>query len=158
MQIWTSSLTLAEVYKRRGAGTGAQLPAQHDQDLDAFFEQEFIIEVQVDHDIATRARGLLREHTPPLRNPMDAVHLATALANNLDELHTFDGNNLLPLDGQLARADGVPLQIREPPPPIIAQQQDFFPPPIAPTEPPAAAVGPAVLPDGGPEPEALQPS
>jgi predicted nucleic acid-binding protein len=127
VQIWTSSLTLAEVYKNRGA-SGAELPADKDSNFEAFLEQDFIVEVQVDHEIAILARRLLRTHSPLLRRCPDAIHLATAVANNLDELHTFDGINLLPLNGLVRRGDRVPLMIREPPPAIIGQQQDFFAP------------------------------
>jgi len=126
VQIWTSSLTLAEVYKHRVGPDGSALPGERDGDFEAFLEQEFVVEVQVDHEIGVRARQLLRQHTPPLRRPADAIHLASALVNNLDELHTFDGNNLLPLNGTVRRADGVVLVIREPPPAVIGQQQDFF--------------------------------
>ena len=60
------------------------------------------------------ARRLLREHIP-LKKPPDAIHLATAVINNLDEFHTFDGVNLTPLSGLVNRADGVGLVICFPP-------------------------------------------
>lgn len=126
VQIWTSSLTLAEVYKHRVGPNGAALAAEKDGEFEAYLEQEFVFEVQVDHEVGVRARQLLRQYTPPLRRPADAIHLASALVNSLDELHTFDGNNLLGLDGRVARADGVLLVIREPPPAVIGQQRDMF--------------------------------
>jgi hypothetical protein len=54
----------------------------------------------------------------------------------LDELHTFDGINLLPLDGLVRRTDNIPLMIREPPAAVVGQQQDFFAPKQAPSEDP----------------------
>lgn len=125
VQIWTSSLTLAEVFKHRTGGAAVALPADRDHAFEAFLEQDFVVEVQVDHEIGVLARQLLRQHGC-LKRPADAVHLATALANNLDELHTFDGTNLIPLNGVVLRADRTPLVIREPPEPTIGQQQDFF--------------------------------
>jgi predicted nucleic acid-binding protein len=125
VQIWTSSLTLAEVYKLRGQN-GAALAPVNDQAFEEYLEQDFVVEVQVDHEIGVLARQLLRQHTPPLRHPADAIHLATALANNLDELQTFDQNNLIPLNGQVVKPDGTPLLIREPPPAVVGAQQDMF--------------------------------
>ena len=43
--------------------------------------------------------------------------MATALLNNVDELHTFDRNNLIGLSNQIQRKDGVALKICKPPAP-----------------------------------------
>jgi predicted nucleic acid-binding protein len=126
-QIWTSSLTLAEVYKHRAGPDGAALSADKDSVFDAFILQEFVFEVQVDHAVGVFAKKLLRLHAP-LKKPSDAVHLATALMNNVHEFHTFDGTNLIPLSEKVLREDGVPLLIREPPPPIVQDQADLFAP------------------------------
>jgi predicted nucleic acid-binding protein len=133
-QIWTSTLTLVEVYKHRmSPQAGGALAADKDQAFEAFLLQDFVYEVQLDREIALRARRLLRENLQ-LKKPQDAIHLATALINNLDEFHTFDGVNLIPLSLRVPRNDGVPLLIREPPPPIIGKQADLFvaPPQSAP--------------------------
>lgn len=136
-QIWTSSLTLVEVYKHRMAPpVSGALRADKDQEFEAFMLQDFVDEVQVDHEIALRARRLLRENFQ-LKKPKDAIHLATALVNNLDEFHTFDGVNLIPLSLKVARNDGVPLLIREPPPPVFGKQADLFVVPPQSAPPPA---------------------
>jgi predicted nucleic acid-binding protein len=117
LTIWTSSLTLAEVYKFKCAGPRALAEEQ-----DAIFEQymaaEFVIQVQVDHAVGTLSRRLCRAHAP-LKKPNDGIHLASAVLNNVDEFHTFDRDDLLPLAGMVKRANGTTLDICEPqgPPP-----------------------------------------
>ena len=65
-----------------------------------------------------------------LKKPADAVHLATAILHNCDELHTTDGENLLQLNGRIARLDRTPLVICRPPdpppPPPEPPQRDLF--------------------------------
>lgn len=115
-QIWTSSLTLAEVYKKKCDGDIIELAEENDRDFESYVSKDYFVEVQVDHDIGVLARQLLRKH-PELKKPNDAVHLATAIIYNLDEFHTIDGDDLLPLNGKITRRDGVNLVICKPPPP-----------------------------------------
>lgn len=114
IQIWTSAFTLAEVFKKTIEGKGVTLPESKDHEFEEYIEQEFLTVVQVDFDIGVLARRLLRKHVP-LKKPADAVHLATALLNNIDEFHTFDEVNLIPLSGIVMRADSVGLTICFPP-------------------------------------------
>lgn len=121
IQIWTSAFTLAEVFKKNcAAGVPAEgIPAAMDVEFEDYISQDFVTLVQVDFDIGVQARRLLREQ-PKLKKPADAVHLATAVLNNIDELHTFDADNLIPLSGAVTRQDQVPLIVcfpQEPPPP-----------------------------------------
>lgn len=131
VSIWTSSLALAEVYKFKCDGPKALLP-----DQDAIFEQyidsDFVVEVQVDHTIALMARRLCRAH-PPLKKPNDGIHLASAVINNLDEFHSFDGDDLLVLAGKVMRQDGQPLLICEPSGADVGENFNL------PLSPPAAA-------------------
>lgn len=113
VEIWTSSLTLAEVFKRKCGASNVSIASHNDADFEAYIQQDFLVEVMVDHDIGVTARRLLRTH-PVLKKPMDAIHLATALFNNVDELHTFDADNLLDLNGKVIRSDGNPLVIIKP--------------------------------------------
>ncbi|WOI53708.1 type II toxin-antitoxin system VapC family toxin [Parvularcula sp. LCG005] len=118
VQIWTSSFTLAEVFKKRCI-PGTQetgISASNDANFEDFIEQPFVTQVQVDRDVGVAARRLLRRY-PVLKKPQDAVHLATALIYSLDELHTFDGSDLIRLDGQIEKPDGELLKICEPPSP-----------------------------------------
>jgi predicted nucleic acid-binding protein len=117
VKIWTSLFTLAEVYKRPlGDGIFKELPLEKDSEFEAYILQDFVGRVQVDYDVGTCARTLLRKY-PTIVKPQDGIHLATALLNNVDELHTFDRPNLLNLTGQIARLDGQMLKICHPPDP-----------------------------------------
>ena len=114
VQIWTSTISLAEVFKVTGEISGVVLPEIKDLEFEQYVTQDCYVLVQVDYDIGVQARRLLRAH-PPLKKPADAIHLATALESNVEELHTFDDKNLIPLSGLVMRADGAPLTICFPP-------------------------------------------
>jgi hypothetical protein len=91
--IWTSAFTLAEVFKRKCGPSIVGLASSDDQQFEDFLAQDYIIKVQVDSDIGIAARRILRTHSI-VGKPQDAIHLATALLNNVDEMHTFDLSNL----------------------------------------------------------------
>ena len=115
VEIWTSNFTLAEVYKRPcGEPDQSGLTAAEDAPFEDFILQGFIQKVQVDYDVGVLARRLLRLY-PVIVKPQDGIHLATALLNNVDELHTYDRENLLGLTGKIDRKDGVKLLINNPP-------------------------------------------
>lgn len=99
VEILTSSFTLAEVYKVKG---GAGIADTSDSAFEKYLELGHILRVQLDDAVGTEARRLLRRHKE-LKKPPDAIHLATALLNNVEELHTFDDKNLLKLDGVVPR-------------------------------------------------------
>jgi predicted nucleic acid-binding protein len=113
-EIWTSAFTLAEVYKKKCSDGIGGLPQDKDKNFENYVEQEFVTKVQVDVDVGLLARRLLRQY-PTIKKPQDAIHVATCLLNNLDELHTFDGSDLLTLDGQIPRRDRQNLRICIPP-------------------------------------------
>ena len=125
VEIWTSSFTLAEVWKRRCSGEDAGLAESDDEAFEDYIEQDFIIRVAVDVDVGTAARRLLRKF-PSVGKPQDAIHVATALIENVDELHTFDRQDLLSLDGLLERQDGVKLRICIPQPPPDPDEGTLF--------------------------------
>ena len=112
--IWTSSFCLAEVFKRKCDGDFVTLAEEHDTYFEDLIEQEFIQKVSVDVDVGKVARRLLRRH-PKIGKPQDAIHVASCLIYNLDQLHTFDDEDLLALDGELERVDKNKLTICEPP-------------------------------------------
>ena len=64
--------------------------------------------MQVDFDVGVLARRLLRKY-PEIAKPQDGIHLATALLNNVDELHTYDRENLIGLSDKIDRRDGKKL-------------------------------------------------
>ena len=109
-EIWTSAFCYAEVFKAKCEDGDTKLKEESDALIDSMFEQPHVKRVQVDVVIGRSARKLLREF-PGLKKPQDAIHLATALYYNLDSLHTYDGSNLLGLNGKVRRRDGELLQI-----------------------------------------------
>jgi predicted nucleic acid-binding protein len=125
VEIWTSAFTLAEVYKRKCGDVIAELAAPDDQAFEDYLEQDYVQRVQVDVDIGTAARRLLRSF-PTLGKPQDAIHVATAAFHNVDELHTFDRENLLGLNGKIPMANGGKLKICKPPPPPNPNKGTLF--------------------------------
>ena len=114
-EIWTSMFTLAEVYKRACDGEQKSLLPASDQAFEDLILQDFVQRVQVDFDVGVLARRLLRRF-PTIQKPQDGIHLAlSALLNNIDELHTFDRENLLDLSLKIDRKDGTKLKICHPP-------------------------------------------
>jgi predicted nucleic acid-binding protein len=116
--IWTSALSIAEVYKSKcPKNTG--LAPESDVDFEDYILKPHVEIVQVTRDVATLARRLLRKYDPPLKKPTDAIHLATAVLNEIVDFHTFDRDDLLGLDGIVVTPGGTPIRIRtapEPPP------------------------------------------
>lgn len=114
VELWTSNFTLAEVYKRPCDGDQKSLLPEQDRTFEDYILQDFVNRVQVDYDVGVLARRLLRKY-PSIQKPQDAIHLATALLNNLDELHTFDRANLIALSDIIDRKDSKKLRICNPP-------------------------------------------
>jgi len=83
-RIYTSTLTLAEVYHYRG---GTKLTEQEADDILLFFERDFFEFIDVDREIGEQANRFCREFG--LR-PNDAIHLACALRAQCDVLFAWD--------------------------------------------------------------------
>ena len=124
-ELWTSTFTLAEVWKRKCEGVPSSLPQSDDKLFEDFVEREFVRKVQVTVDVGNLARRLLRQYSA-LGKPQDAIHVASCLLNNIDEMHTFDSSNLLRFDGQIPRIDQVMLKICVPPRDTNNNQTGFF--------------------------------
>jgi len=101
-----SAIALVEVLARNRA-TGTE-----DQKVRDFFDNDYILLVNVDKHLGDVARRLMLAGHPRLKPP-DAIHLATACVANADEFHTFD-DGLLTLDGGIDRLDGMKLVIKKP--------------------------------------------
>ena len=90
--IFTSSLTIAEVFKNKRQGT--QLTEEENQDLRPYFRESYIRLIEVDRDIAERANELCRTHQPgpnrPALRPNDAIHLACAERADCEVLLAYD--------------------------------------------------------------------
>jgi predicted nucleic acid-binding protein len=113
--IYTSFFTFAEVFKVKCETEAKPLVEEKDKEIEQFLRQKWIRPTLVDERIGIAARRLMRFHAA-CKKPSDGIHLATALALNVDEMHTFDGSDLLSLDSKVNRADGKPLRICIPTP------------------------------------------
>lgn len=111
LEIWTSSFCIAEVYRLRCENGLTNLPPENDAKIDDLFDQDFVFLVQLDTEIARLAKALLRGNDK-LKKPSDAIHLATAAYWNVEQLHTYDGSDLLGLN--VNRSDGEKLTICKP--------------------------------------------
>lgn len=78
-----------------------------EQKIVDFFENEYILVVDVDRKAAEEARKISRQHAV---KPKDAVHLATATLAKLEIFDTWDGG-LTKLDGKVGNP---PLRISHP--------------------------------------------
>ena len=113
-EIWTSTLSHVEVFRIKGEEKNPKPYATGMLDkIEEMFEQDFIKLVPVDLEVAKLARRLLRENDGLTKRP-DAVHLASAIRWSIDSLHTYDGNDLLHLDGKLKTKTGTVLRITLP--------------------------------------------
>jgi predicted nucleic acid-binding protein len=108
IEIVTSTLSLVEVCKSPDIKNGGA------DRLADFFENDYILLVNLDRMVGERARALMTAGHAKLK-PADATHVATAAIASVDELHTFD-DALLSLDGIIDRLDGSKLKICRPDP------------------------------------------
>lgn len=122
-ELWTSAFTLAELWKKKCDAAAVGIQGEQDRAFEDFIESEFIKKINVDVDVGNLARRLLRRHAG-LGKPQDAIHVASCLLANLDELHTFDGSDLLKFDGVLPRRDRARLRICLPP---LPPEPEMFP-------------------------------
>lgn len=114
-EIWTSTYSHIEVIKSHAAHGDPYPPAESDKIIDEMMEQPWVQRVQLDVAIARYVRELKRRyHAQGLKDRADAIHLATALLHNVDELHTWDKGHLLPFDNQIACLNGKLLPILVP--------------------------------------------
>lgn len=109
--IWTSTLSLVEVNRKDDeAGKPKPLDPKALAEITNLMEQPFVKLVPVDLEIAKSAQRLIRE-VPKLSKRPDAIHLASAIKYSVDALHTYDGSDLLHLDGKVSDKKGRPLTI-----------------------------------------------
>lgn len=114
LEILSSTFTLAEVFKLKCEDAEKELPEEKDQLFEDFMGQDFVVYAAVTEDIGKLGRRLLRK-LDGLKKPQDAIHLATAAWHNVDEMHTFDREHLIPFDNRVTRRDGQKLKICFPP-------------------------------------------
>lgn len=106
IEIATSAYTLSEVCRKPVDPTSPGI------NLPAFFDQPYILLMNVDKQVGQKAQSLQVAGVTGLK-PQDATHLASALVWNIPTLHTFD-KKLLKLDKALTSNDGSQLRIIRP--------------------------------------------
>jgi predicted nucleic acid-binding protein len=106
IEIVVSAIVLVEVLARN------RTSGFDDHQVRDFFDNDYILLVNVDKQLGDFARRLMLAGHPGLKPP-DAIHLATACIANVDAFHTFD-DPLLALDGVIDRLDGTRLVIKKP--------------------------------------------
>jgi predicted nucleic acid-binding protein len=106
LEIYTSTATFVECVWIKG--TPDKLSKKHEEVIKKYFMHKYIRAINCDRQIAEAARNLIWDF--PHLKPKDAIHAATAIAHQVDELHTFD-DHLLKLSGKIGYP---PLKICEP--------------------------------------------
>ena len=110
-EILTSVISQVEVFKKKCEKNDAKpLSDTQETEISKMFWQQHVILADLDPIVADNARKLLREHEELQKAP-DAIHLATALYWSPDAMHTYDGVNLLGLNGKVKCRDGRSLKI-----------------------------------------------
>ena len=109
--LYTSMITLTEVVKP-AKGT-ARLNRQTEDEIAAFFRNDYIKLVPVDHLIATRARRLIWDF--PWLSARDAIHIATAIQIGVTVLEHYDDGDIGKVGERIApeKLTGFP-EIRHP--------------------------------------------
>lgn len=105
VRIITSALTIAEVIYLK---PNDKIDRKKSDDICKFFENEYIVIVNIDRKIAELARSLLWDYAA-LRAD-DAIHIACAIKAKVDVFDTFD-DYLIKLSGTISVP---PLLIRKP--------------------------------------------
>ncbi len=116
VKIVTSALTIAEVIYLK---TYPKIAPEESEKIKAFFENDFILLINVDRRLAENARDLLWEYTA--LKPKDAIHVASAIKAKVPRIDTFDGD-LIGLDGQIGTP---PIRIGKPDLPYQNQKELF---------------------------------
>ena len=99
IELVVSAITLVEVIKLKGK---PRLKESAEKTIKDFFENDFILLVNVDRHISEFARQLIWDHSA--LNPKDAIHVATAILKNVSTLNTFD-NYLIKLSERFELAN-----------------------------------------------------
>jgi predicted nucleic acid-binding protein len=111
--IITSALTIAEV---TGGQRTASRPEVHAA-IREFFSQPFVSLMSVDRFVAERAQQLRIDRLQQRMRKLpgnDAIHLATALMSDVDELFSYDDDDLCNLTGVYLTNAHRSLTIRHP--------------------------------------------
>ena len=98
VKIYTSAVSFVECIKIKGKQI-TNLKPEHEARITAYFRHEFIVVINCDRKIGEAARALIWKY--PHLKPKDAIHVASALSQPIDVMHSYDNDDLVKLDGQL---------------------------------------------------------
>jgi len=104
LRIATSAFALCEVAKLEGL----PLPDEQERMIVEFFDNPYIVVVQVDRFVALKSRDITRRFG---LKGKDAVHVASALLAPASVMHTYDESHILKLNGLVG---DPPLRIERP--------------------------------------------
>jgi predicted nucleic acid-binding protein len=96
VQIYTSTATFVECVWIKGQPD--KLSKEHEAVIQRYFMHKFIRAISCDRQIAESARNLIWQF--PHLKPKDAIHVASAISQQIGELHSYD-DDLLKLDGKI---------------------------------------------------------
>jgi predicted nucleic acid-binding protein len=103
VDIYTSTITFVECVWIKGradsAGKLNKLSPEHEKVIQAYFMHSFIRPINCDRQIAEAARMLLWRF--PHLEPKDAIHVASAISQRVDLMHSYDNHDLVKLSGQI---------------------------------------------------------
>lgn len=113
VQIYTSAATLVECVwvKTITDPTGKlnKLSPDHEKVITGYFQRSYITIINCDRNISEAARKLLWQY--PHLKPKDAIHVASAIAQQVEAMHSYDNDDLVKLDGKIGNP---PLKICNP--------------------------------------------
>jgi len=90
LQIYTSAITSVEVVWIKNLD---RMSPDHEEKIQKFFEHKFIRIITCDRGISAEARRLLWQY--PKLKPKDAIHVASAISQTVDVMHTYDDDDLV---------------------------------------------------------------
>lgn len=93
IKLYTSFLTICECVKIKD-----EYASEAEIIIADFFKHRYIIPVAIDDKVSRITRSLVREQKLDVK---DAIHLATAISIKADVLQTWDGDDLLKLNGKI---------------------------------------------------------
>ena len=96
VEIYTSTATFVECVWIKGHPD--RLSKEHETVIQRYFMHKYIRAINCDRQIAEAARNLIWQF--PHLKPKDAIHVASAIAQQVEVLHTYD-DDLLKLSGQI---------------------------------------------------------
>lgn len=94
--IYTSTASFVECVWIKG--NPDKLSAEHEEVITKYFQHKFIQPIIWDRPMSESARSLIWQF--PALKPKDAIHVASAISQQVEELHTFD-DYLLGLSGKV---------------------------------------------------------